>query len=280
MDDTWFFEAIGTAWSIETAQPIDRATRSAVARRIESFDQTWSRFRTDSLVSRLRTEPHVDLGSDAPALLGLYDELFALSGGAVNPCVGTSLERLGYDAAYSLRPSGEPVQPASWLDCTLDGTVLSTPDDVVLDVGAVGKGYLVDQVANLLDQPCIVDASGDMVNRTDAPISVALEHPHRSDLAIGIVDLAPGQAICGSSTNRRTWADGIHHVVDARTGTPTSDVLSTWVVAESCAVADAYATALFFVAPELIEDRSDLGWVTVSSQLQVKTNRLPGKLFS
>ena len=49
----WAFEAIGTRWEILTDRPLDDATRAAVTALIDEFDLDWSRFRPDSLVSRL-----------------------------------------------------------------------------------------------------------------------------------------------------------------------------------------------------------------------------------
>lgn len=279
MTDTWDFEALGTAWSIETIDAIDQATRRQVTTLIEAFDRTWSRFRPDSVVSRLRNERSVDLGADAPALLGIYDELFELTAGAVNPCVGASLEQLGYDPAYSLTPQGEPIRPVSWTDCSLNGTTLAVPGPVVLDVGAAGKGFLVDRIADELAQPCIVDGSGDIVNRSGSTIRVALEHPKNPKIAVGVANVADGQAICGSAVNRRVWGDGVHHVLDARTGAPTRDILSSWVVADSAAHADAYATALFFIDAAAIAERAGVGWATVDAHLRVRSGRLPGELF-
>ena len=46
--------------------------------------------------------------------------------------------------------------------------------------------------------------------------------------------------------NRRAWGNGLHHVLDARTGAPATEVVATWVVAADAALADGLATALFF----------------------------------
>ncbi len=59
-------------------------------------------------------------------------------------------------------------------------------------------------------------------------------------------------ALCASATNRRAWGDGLHHVLDARTGVPVRSVVATWAVGADAMRADAIATALFFEGgPEL-----------------------------
>jgi thiamine biosynthesis lipoprotein len=250
----WAFDAIGTGWRIDTAEPIPDAVRAAITERIDRFDRDWSRFRDDSLVSRIARSPgRYRMPDDAPALLALYRELHAASGGRVSPLVGRALESLGYDAHYRLTPAAtrEPV-PAWDAAISWDGEYLTTATPVLLDVGAAGKGYLVDLVSGLLADHGIpehvVDASGDLLTR-GVPLRVALEHPLDPAQAIGVVELSGGQAdaaLCASASNRRAWGDGLHHVLDAVTGRPTQQVIATWAIASTAAWADGAVTALFF----------------------------------
>lgn len=105
----WRFEAIGTAWEIETSEALSDSDRAAVTAQIAAFDADWSRFRPDSLVSHLaRSGLPVPVPSDAIAMLDLYAALDDATEGAVNPLVGDSVVRLGYDPALTLR-AGDPV---------------------------------------------------------------------------------------------------------------------------------------------------------------------------
>ncbi|RLV54922.1 FAD:protein FMN transferase [Aeromicrobium phragmitis] len=273
----WAFDAIGTRWCIDAPEPVDTG---AVREIIDDFDRTWSRFRDDALVARLRTQPSVDLGSDAPAIFGLYDRLDDLTDGAVSPAIGASLEQLGYDAQYTLTAHGEAIPALRWRDVHRDGSVVTVDQPVVVDVGAVGKGFVAQRIADLLPGPVTVDASGDIVHRGTRPLRVALEHPLQPDLAIGVVDLAPGNAICASAINRRTWGDRWHHVLDARTGEPTRDVLATWVVAPDAALADGLATALFFVESDRVLDEfPEVGCAVVDATMRVRAARMTGEIF-
>ena len=105
----WRFDAIGTRWEIETADPLDDGDRARVQSIIGSFDETWSRFRDDSVVSALRERGgsaplDPDAAADAQEMLDVYRELDLATHGAVNPLIGAALEALGYDAALSLEP--------------------------------------------------------------------------------------------------------------------------------------------------------------------------------
>ena len=51
------FDAIGTSWEIGTPPGLDAMTRQRILERVERFDATYSRFRPDSLVSRIAASP-------------------------------------------------------------------------------------------------------------------------------------------------------------------------------------------------------------------------------
>ena len=138
MSTRWQFEAIGTTWTIETPETLAEDVKQAVWQRIDEFDKTWSRFRADSTVNRLRTEASVDLGAYAVELLGIYDEFYGTTVGAVSPLVGVSMEQLGYDQDFSFEAKGDPVPAPSWADCALEGSILHTPAPIVVDVGDIG----------------------------------------------------------------------------------------------------------------------------------------------
>jgi thiamine biosynthesis lipoprotein len=267
------FEAIGAPWRIDTLEPLGADVVAEVTARIEQFDRTYSRFRDDSLVSTINREPgRHPFPTDAPPLFDLYRRLYEATDGAVSPLVGARLENLGYDRTYSLTPSASGVRVPSWDNAIAwDGEALTTARPVLLDVGAAGKGYLVDLVAGILADAGIadyvVDASGDLVHRGSTPLRIALEHPRDPTKAIGVYTLS-NAALCASASNRRAWGPGLHHVLDALTGEPTTRVIATWAVVaasstlpESSALpassalpssalptmtADGLATALFF----------------------------------
>ncbi len=286
----WRFDAIGTVWRIDTPDELTAEARAAVSVRIDRFDRDWSRFRKDSLVSRIAGTSgggRYALPDDAPALLGWYRRLYEATGGRVSPLVGRTLETLGYDSAYRLTPasaaSRAPV-PA-WSDAVAwDGTHLDVAQPVVLDVGAAGKGYLVDIVGDLLAElgagTSIVDAGGDLRVRGDVSLRVGLEHPRDPSKVIGVVELRDG-SLCASASNRRAWGDGLHHVLDAVTGVPTTTVIATWVLAPDALHADGLATALFFDADPDLYRHPGVAWARMSSRGQVQHSAdFPGELFT
>lgn len=264
------FDGIGTRWEISTPAPLSEALKRRLLDRVADYDAAWSRFRPDSVIAgAARQRGRYELPAEADALGRLYKTLYRLSGGAMTPLIGGSLEQLGYDAAYALRPAGPP-QPAPTWDDVLDwqGSVLATRAPVVLDVGAAGKGQLADLLSGVLRDggtaEHFIDASGDLLNTGPAPVDVGLEHPYDPSRAIGIVSLGAG-ALCASAANRRAWGDGLHHVLDGTTGAPVRTVVASWALAGTAMVADALATALFFVDGPRLAAEFDCSWLTVYS---------------
>ncbi|WP_382309624.1 FAD:protein FMN transferase [Herbiconiux sp. UC225_62] len=290
------FEAIGTHWQIETPAPLDAAARQAVLDRVETFDATYSRFRSDSLVAALAERPgRYAFPDDAIELFDLYDRLAAATGGAVDPLVGRDLELLGYDREYSLHPASDLERAAAGLtdvaarpswstDVVRDGTVVTTERPLVIDVGAAGKGYLVDLVAGVLRahgvDHFVVDASGDLVHAGPHPIRVGLEHPLVAGQAIGVAEVR-NESLCASASNRRSWGDDLHHILDGRTGNPAREVIATWVVAADTALADGLATALFFTGAHRLAETFHFSYVRLYADGRAERSRdFRGELFT
>lgn len=288
------FDGIGTRWEISTPSPLPAGLRSRLLDSVADYDAAWSRFRPDSLIAAAARQPgRYELPPGAAPLGQLYGTLYRLSGGAMTPLIGGSLEQLGYGAGYALRPTGPP-RPAPPWDEVLEweGAVLTTSAPVVIDVGAAGKGQLADLLSAQLQadgfEEHFIDASGDLLNSGGAPgfgagaapVEVALEHPYDPGRAIGIVSLGTG-ALCASAANRRAWGDGLHHVLDGSTGAPVRTVVASWAMAATAMTADALATALFFVEGARLRTEFDFSWLTVYSDGHAEYSAdFEGALFS
>ena len=271
---SWRFEAIGTVWEIDTPRALPAAARAAAMARIDSFDREWSRFREDSVVSLLaRAGGSVPSPPDAVVMLDLYSELSSATAGAVNPLVGEALADRGYDADYSLIDRGASAAPRASHDIlTWSATRITLAAPAVIDVGALGKGRLVDLVLDALapweSDDIVVDAGGDLAAR-GGPRRIGLEHPFDSRRAIGVLEVTDA-ALCASATNRRAWGEGVHHVLDARTGEPVRTIAATWAVGPTAMVADAVATALFFDGGPRLAHEHGVEWVRMTTDGRIE----------
>jgi thiamine biosynthesis lipoprotein len=283
------FEAIGTRWQIDVdatleereLQELDAGLRA----RISAFEQEYSRFRADSWLSGVSREPGTyTLPADAEPLFSLYERFYERTGGLVTPLIGQLLEDAGYDPAYSLQPKVLRPVPTWEEALAYDPPTLTVKQPVRLDVGAFGKGYLIDLVGAWLEsrgfQEYRVDAGGDIRHRsaTKQVLRVGLEHPQNPGQVIGVAEIT-NKSICGSSGNRRAWR-GFHHIMDPNARASAKGILAVWTVAETTLLADALATCLFFVPPTKMADES-FEYVIVRENLTVEVSpKFPGKVFT
>lgn len=277
------FDAIGTKWVIETPNELADGLRQKVMDRIEKFDLTYSRFRDDSLAAKLRQPGTHEFPDDATELMRFYKQLYDATGGSVTPLVGEALEHAGYDASYSLQPKAGELNIPKWDDVmTWSDSKVAVKQPIVLDVGAAGKGYLVDIIAGILEGQGIgeyvIDASGDIRHRGKTVEKIGLENPDDTTRVLGVAELQ-NTSLCASASNRRKWGDW-HHIIDARTGKPANEVVATWVVAESTMLADGLATALFFVPPSELEDWEFQAVRLLGDGRIEKTPNFVGQLFT
>ena len=283
------FKAIGTTWQIDIYQELSKAAGaeilSNVMARIELFDKAYSRFRDDSLVTKISKEiGSYVLPDDAEAMMSLYQDLYKRTDGLVTPLIGNLISDTGYDAEYSLITKEKLESPPDWEDA-LDykHPVLVVKKPVLLDFGAAGKGYLIDLVAKVLEENGVheycIDAGGDIIHRGRTPIRAGLEDPIDTTKVVGVYSLQ-NNSICGSAGNRRKWGK-FTHIINPKTLSSPTDIIAVWVVAKSTLLADALTTCLFFVPASTLTSTHDFEYILIRKDRSVETSaNFKGELFT
>jgi len=275
------FEALGTSWFIARERGISLSLEQRVHSELKDIDRVWSRFRKDSLVTKMAHEKGNYLLDAADlSLLQWYEALYLATNGLVSPLIGHTISDAGYDASYRLSPREHITKTPPWdeiIAISSEGLTIKAP--WLLDVGAAGKGFAVDTIAKLLgDGSYIIDAGGDILAH-GPPRSIGLEDPRDSKKLIGTVTIA-NESICGSAVNRRAWGEW-HHIINPDTSLPAEDVIATWVIAESAMKADGIATALFFVSPETLKSLGAFSYIIMYANGKVyHTNNNAVTLFT
>lgn len=234
--------ALGTGIIISSSVPISQRVQKRIRDFIEEYESVLSRFRADSLVSRMACAEHggeFEFPTWVQPLFALYSEFYAATHGAFDACIGADLLALGYNNSVQFVPESAAsassnigswanyrrALPITWADISQGGgsTTLCTNQPVQLDFGAAGKGYFADLVTQIIkeelsgDSPSnsyshadfdfLVNAGGDMracFSDENSQIKVALENPFDTTQAVGVASIASG-ALCASSNARRRW---------------------------------------------------------------------------
>lgn len=87
--------------------------------------------------------------------------------------------------------------------------------------------------------------------------------------------------MCGRSYGANSaWGPGLHHVLGARRGLPTTDVLAAWVIAPDALTADGLATALFLGPTEVLPPHFSFAAVRMLANQPVEvTASFPAKFL-
>lgn len=208
-----------------------------------------------------------------PELLKLLSEWRALndSGGQaapVNPALGTVIDIWKeYREQNAAVPDMDILQAANLhtsqaaiqIDMEM-GTVQLMDAQMQLDLGAMAKGYAVEQLAQLLDDimPAYLINAGGNVRAGKPPQdgrahwTVALTDPAQPTdhlMRLGIEDLS---VVTSGGYQRYYELNGVryHHIIDPSTLMPGDRYLQTTVIMKDSGTADYLSTALFLLSYE------------------------------
>jgi FAD:protein FMN transferase len=260
------FRALGTTCVLGAESHALAEARNTAEQVIASIDLACSRFRDDSDLARVNAHPGTDVDVSAWFIDALTLALRAawLTGGLVDPTVGTAMRMIGYDRDFgdvTRRDAPLVVRVRAvpgWERVIVDPArrTVRVERGVELDLGATAKAWCADCAAvAAADQTgvgVLVGLGGDLSCAGDAPVDgwlvrVADDHRASVDDPDGqTVSLASG-GLATSGTSVRRWARGdrvFHHIVDPQTGIPATDYWRTvTVAAASCADANIASTA-------------------------------------
>ena len=281
------FSATGTLWQIDIYDrklPNKSKIKQDLIDFIESFEKDFSRFRDTSFLTKLaKKEGTYPIPDTAKKLLDFYDHLHQLTNGHFTPTIAKSLVSAGYDKNYSLTPQKKIATPDDWRNVSYNQYSISSKLPTQLDFGAAGKGYLIDLVCKFLTDSGIksysVDAGGDIRLVGDKQLVIGLEDPTNSSKVIGTINIQ-NIGFCGSAGNRRNWGK-YNHLLNPKTLTSPKNILSVWVEAKECLVADGIATSLFFVNPQTLTDHYRFEYLRLFSDFSFdKSDNLSVTLFN
>ena len=130
------------------------------------------------------------------------------------------------------------------------GTAFLTDPDMALDVGALAKGYAVEQVAAAAPDHFLISVGGNVCatgpKPDGTPWTVAVENPDGGDF-LKLLYAEDRSVVTSGDYQRYFELDGMryHHIIDPDTLEPAAYWRSVTVVADSSAAADCLSTALF-----------------------------------
>ncbi|HEY0075634.1 MAG TPA: FAD:protein FMN transferase [Abditibacteriaceae bacterium] len=255
-------QAMACDWEIWIAHEDDEYARQAAFAAWEEVDRIetdLSRFREGSDVRRLNGAAPgetIRVGLHARECLLLAGEISGLTGGAFEPMVARAMDEI-----RAGRPSGPdllPLEPLLEID-PLNGAVTILGEGVALDFGALGKGYAIDCLIEILREwnieSALAHAGTSSVYALGTPPEsdgwpLALRHP-QDEASIITTLILRDAALGGSGFDVKG-----RHILDPRSGLQVEGKIASWCLCQSAARADAFSTAFLVMNRDEITEFS------------------------
>lgn len=266
------FAAMGTRCEVQYAAPGgDAQARSferAATSWVHAFEAKYSRFRPDSLISRINAaagRAPVEIDAEMEGMLKLCEMLHFMTNGVLDATALPLMRLWNYKAEQPRVPTGAEIAAAralvGWKKVQWSAGKIFLPlEGMALDFGGFGKEYAVDMVAQLaIDHglpSALVDFGHDLRAIGTPPgrpaWHIGLEDPNRPGAAAGSIGVV-GKGVASSGDYLRCFtADGKRygHIIDPRTGSPVANgCRQATAIASSCLQAGVLSTTAFILGP-------------------------------
>ena len=263
------------------------AARAAVDELVRAVDLAASRFREDSELSHLNATPDHEVVI-SPLLARLIAAALRgarLTGGAVDPTVGSAIKLAGYNVDFAeVPPDGNAINLVvsripGWQAIVFNeaSRTIRVPRGVEIDLGATAKAMASDLAAaaafaRIGGGGVLVSLGGDIAVAGEPPaegwlIQTSEDSGAPIEKGEETISIRSG-GIATSSTTVRRWTRGgvaLHHIIDPVTGLPSDGPWRTaTVVAGTCVDANIASTAAIVMGAAAAQ------WL--------EANRLPARL--
>lgn len=256
--------------SITANAHIDTAVAEII--RIEKLISSWDE---NSQTSEINRKAGITPVKVDPELYGLINNAISISkltDGAFDISYA-SMDRIWkFDGRMTIMPSDEEIA-ASVAKVGFQYIVLDKENSTVflklkgmkIGFGAIGKGYAADKAKSLLIEKGvssgIINASGDMNTWGKQPNGnewkVAITNPLDKNKVFALLPITNGAVVTSGNYEKYVNFNGkrYSHIIDPRTGYPSSGIISVTVFAPKAELADALATSVFVMGIEAGLDR-------------------------
>ena len=271
----------GTTYSITYQH--DEDLQAEIVARMKEVDTTLSMFNEESVISQINNNKSI---TPTAMFLDVFQQAQQISkdtDGAFDITVAPLVNLWGFGFKHNETPDQQAVDSlmrfVGYQKVKYDGHYIVKRDPrIMLDCSAIAKGYGADVVARLLDKKGVknylVEIGGEVVTRGISekrlpwkigvikPTDDPLQQGNELQTVLNITD----KAMATSGNYRNFYYKGgkkYAHTIDPKTGQPVQhNILSSTVLTNRCARADAYATAFMVMglekAQKVLERNPDL----------------------
>lgn len=241
-------------------------------KRIENLISSWNPNSQTSEINRNAGLKAVKVDVELFELIERAIKISKLTDGAFDISYA-SMDRIWkFDGSLIEMPSQKSIElsvaKVGYQNIVLDKekhTVFLTLEGMKIGFGGIGKGYAADKAKDLLIAKGvtsgIINASGDMNTWGKQPNGqewkVAITNPLDKEKIYGLLPISNGAVVTSGNYEKFVVLNGKRytHIIDPRTGYPSSGVISVTVFAPKAELADALATSIFVMGKDAGIDR-------------------------
>jgi thiamine biosynthesis lipoprotein len=240
--------------------------------RIENLISSWDDNSQTSKINRNSGIKPVEVDLELFQLIERAIAISQLTDGAFDISYASMDKIWKFDGSMKEMPSEDEikasVEKVGFKNIILDkskNTVFLKLKGMKIGFGAIGKGYAADKAKELLMSKGviagIINASGDMNTWGKQPNGsewkVAITNPLNKNKAFALLPINNSAVVTSGNYEKFVNFNGIRysHIIDPRTGYPSSGIISVTVFAPKAELADALATSVFVMGKNTGLDR-------------------------
>lgn len=274
---------LGTVVEIQVRDD-DKKADDAISKAFEEMkriDDLFTTFNDQSPVFKINNQIDTIIKVDAEVynLIILCDSISKLSDGCFDVSLNNIIKAWGFDSDNFRVPAKSEIDSALILSGWNNIKILAEDKifkkkKIELNFGAIAKGYAVDKAVKVLRNSEIKEAlvnAGGEISVIGNNWTVGIQHPRKINSIIKKIKLNENTIATSGDYEQYFEVDGIryHHILDPRTGYPSTGLQSVTIINKSNTFADALATAVFVMGKEkgmkLIESLDDTEVMMIDS---------------
>lgn len=249
----------------------DSSLTAHIFETLHAVDRSLSMFNPQSTISHINKGLSTHTDSLFRTVFRLSTQVSQATDGAFDITVAPLVNAWGFGFKHHALPDSTQVDSlralVGWQRVHLQGEQLLRDDPrMVIDMSAVAKGFGADQVGRMFQQMGVknymIEIGGEIVasgaNKQGRPWRIGINKPQTDTAMVQnelqtILNLT--DCAMATSGNYRNYylheGRKIAHTIDPKSGYPVQrSILSSTVLAPTCAMADAYATAFMVLGME------------------------------
>ena len=237
--------------------------------RIEKLISSWDPLSQTSNINKAAGIKPVIVDQELFELIARANKVSELTNGAFDISFG-SMERIyEFDKKEKKFPPKPKIDKAratiNWRNIILDRkmrTVFLKEKGMKIGFGGIGKGYAANRAKNIMEsmpgvQGGIVNASGDLIiwnkpGSSETGRNIKISDPNNINNILADFNVNNNAVVTSGDYEKYFTSDGKRyaHIIDPKSGYPTTGIKSVTIICPDAEIADALATSVFVLGKE------------------------------